>query len=442
MDYSDYKEEQKEVVLDEPFNDNSNGWLTTHSKVEKGLLVVNDMWGKTNKPKSLLDLKINQTKNFEVEIKLLFHNQLVGAYIMWDNYIWCVGGSSGYVSFKNKISMSYDDIKNRINKEQFYKYTIRKIDGNFYFFINEKYIGTTPYNLYENIDKLSIGFIAKSDIDEVKVNYLLNTTEVYSQNKTSLTERTPSKSDGLIITPEIKEGGKYYALIVGVSDYAEPKLNLDKPSKDAEKLKEILVKKYSFADSTTYLLLNPTRQKIITELYRLRKVIGANDNLLIFYAGHGYWDEDARQGYWWARDATPNDPSSWLSNSDLREQIRSIKSAHTLLISDACFSGGIFKTRSGNEIQNATKDIQLLYKMPSRRAMTSGTMTEVPDKSIFLEYLTKRLNDNTEKFISSQQLFDSFRAAVINNSNVVPQDGVIAETGDEGGDFIFILKDN
>ena len=161
-----------------------------------------------------------------------------------------------------------------------------------------------------------------------------------------------------------------------------------------------------------------------------------HDNLLIFYAGHGYWDEQARQGYWWPKDAGTDDPSNWLSNSNLREQIRSIKSAHTLLISDACFSGGIFKTRGANDIMNATKDIQLLYRMPSRRAMTSGTMTEVPDKSIFLEYLTKRLKENQSKFLSAQQLFDSFRSAVINNSSVVPQDGVIAETGDEGGDFI------
>ncbi len=171
------------------------------------------------------------------------------------------------------------------------------------------------------------------------------------------------------------------------------------------------------------------------------KVIGPIDNLLLFDAGHGYWEEDAKQGYWWAKDAARDDPSTWLSNSDLREQIRSIKSAHTLLISDACFSGGIFRTRSGNEIQNATTDIQLLYKMPSRRAITSGTMTAVPDNSIFLQYFSKRLAENQSRFISSQQLFDSFRTAVINNSSVVPQDGVIAETGDEGGDFIFILRE-
>jgi hypothetical protein len=31
--------------------------------------------------------------------------------------------------------------------------------------------------------------------------------------------------------------------------------------------------------------------------------------------------------------------------------------------------------------------------------------------------------------------------AVINNSRVIPQFGVIQDVGDEGGDFIFILRD-
>ncbi len=247
--------------------------------------------------------------------------------------------------------------------------------------------------------------------------------------------------DGVIaVSQEITRSGKFYALVIGVSSYNNPRLNLENPATDATKIKSLLVQKYTFEEENTFLLLNPTRQKIISELFRLRKVIGADDNFLIFYAGHGYWDADAKQGYWWAKDAAGDDPSTWLSNSDLREQIRSIKSQHTLLISDACFSGGIFRSRDASEIMNAGRDIQQLYRMPSRRAITSGTMTAVPDRSVFLEYLYKRLNDNTSKFLSSEQLFDSFRAAVINNSTVVPQDGVIAETGDEGGDFIFIRR--
>jgi hypothetical protein len=57
-----------------------------------------------------------------------------------------------------------------------------------------------------------------------------------------------------------------------------------------------------------------------------------------------------------------------------------------------------------------------------------------------LKYLAERLMNNTDKYLSSEQLFSSFRIAVINNSSVVPQFGVIQEVGDEGGDFIFILR--
>lgn len=37
-------------------------------------------------------------------------------------------------------------------------------------------------------------------------------------------------------------------------------------------------------------------------------------------------------------------------------------------------------------------------------------------------------------------LFASFRKAVLNNSPTEPQYGTIQNSGDEGGEFIFILK--
>jgi hypothetical protein len=74
--------------------------------------------------------------------------------------------------------------------------------------------------------------------------------------------------------------------------------------------------------------------------------------------------------------------------------------------------------------------------------MTSGNMTMVPDKSVFVDYLIKRLEENTDYSISSEQLFASFKIAVINNSatSQVPQFGEIRESGDEGGDFLFIRR--
>ncbi len=73
--------------------------------------------------------------------------------------------------------------------------------------------------------------------------------------------------------------------------------------------------------------------------------------------------------------------------------------------------------------------------------MASGTLTEVPDRSSFTKFLIDRLVENKNTYLSSEQLFSSFRIAVINNSNAVPQYGEIWGVGDQGGDFIFLRKE-
>ena len=105
---------------------------------------------------------------------------------------------------------------------------------------------------------------------------------------------------------------------------------------------------------------------------------------------------------------------------------------------DARFSGSIFKTRAA--FSDAGRTINSLYKPPSRSAMTSGNLKEVPDKSVFLEYLVKRLDNTTDKYLSADQLFSSFRITVMNKSSTEPQFGTIQNVGDEGGEFIFIKK--
>ena len=86
--------------------------------------------------------------------------------------------------------------------------------------------------------------------------------------------------------------------------------------------------------------------------------------------------------------------------------------------------------------------IQELYKSPSRKAMTSGTLKTVPDRSVFLKYLNQGLENNEQRFITADQLFSSFRQAVINNSDNKPQYGVIQHAGDEGGEFVFVRREN
>jgi hypothetical protein len=234
--------------------------------------------------------------------------------------------------------------------------------------------------------------------------------------------------------------GHYYALLIGVNEYSDPAIsNLDNPISDAERLKEILLENYSFGEEYINLLKNPTSEEIIIAFDELANKIQPDDNLLIFYAGHGWWDEAANIGYWLPSDAKQTNKAAWFRNSTLCDYLKEINSRHTLLIADACFGGSIFKTRM--PFNDAPKAINRLYELRSRKAMTSGTLTQVPDRSAFTKYLLDRLAENKEKYLTSEQLFSSFRMAVINNSDVVPQYGEIYNVGDEGGDFVFIRKD-
>lgn len=236
--------------------------------------------------------------------------------------------------------------------------------------------------------------------------------------------------------------GDYHALIIGVNDYEDPRIvDLDKPVIDAKLLMNTLLNNYTFKPENVTLLENATRADIIDALDNLSKQVKEGvDNVLIFYAGHGYWDKTNEIGYWIPADARQSSTADWFRNSTLTDQIRSIRSRHTLLIADACFSGAIFKARAA--FLDADKAINLKYSLPSRKAMTSGTLTEVPDRSAFIKYLVKRLEDNSQKYLAANDLFFTMEAAVINNSDagVKPQYGTIQKVGDEGGDFVFIRR--
>jgi hypothetical protein len=241
------------------------------------------------------------------------------------------------------------------------------------------------------------------------------------------------------LADKISKNSRYFALLIGINEYQDEGIpDLANPIRDAQAFYDALVNHYTFSPNQITFLKNPTRSEIIDELDLLRNRVTSDDNLLIFYAGHGYWDEKGRIGYWLPSDARRVSTVDWFRNSTLVDYLQVIDSKHTLLITDACFAGSIFKARAVKmELDVAYEKI---YEMRSRKAMTSGTLTEVPDESAFIKYLIQRLNENEERYLSSEELFSRIRMAVISNSNVVPQYGEIQNVGNEGGDFVFLKK--
>jgi Uncharacterized protein containing caspase domain len=345
------------------------------------------------------------------------------------------------VSVKRKVKQTEHNNKNQ------YNYVLKK-EGYEDFLVTDN----AKFNYVSLLDVYWLGIPYLIDVPngaiwkfEKENNVTLTVSNGKSHNTIAANRSTEDTQPKTIITNTVENNqkinnvGKFYAIIIGNNDYMDSDIqSLDEPISDATKLYNVLITKYTFEKSNVTFLKNATYEQMIQAFDDLSNKITKNDNLLVFYAGHGYWNEIKNLGFWLPTDAKRSNTAFWIPNSRISDYMSSIKSKHTLLIADACFSGSIFKTRSA--FSDAQPSINKLYELPSKKAMTSGTLKEVPDKSVFLQYLVERLNDNTEKYLSSDMLFTSFRQAVLNNSPTEPQYGTIQNAGDEGGEFIFILK--
>ena len=233
---------------------------------------------------------------------------------------------------------------------------------------------------------------------------------------------------------------KYYAILIAEKDYQDSNIpNLQFPVKDAGELKEILLNNYTFNSENIDTLYNRNREDIMQAIVQRCNTLTENDNLVIFYAGHGTAIKDQFgdvDGYWIPVSAKKGLVASYISAEDINKALKQSKARHILLLADACFSGAFTR-----EILNdASMTIQRQYKVPSRKVMASGNLEPVPDSSQFIYYLKKSLVENSEKYVSAKDLFDSFYKAVINNTKNLPQYAPIKNVGDEGGEFVFIKK--
>jgi hypothetical protein len=253
---------------------------------------------------------------------------------------------------------------------------------------------------------------------------------------------------GLNVAEEKKalQVGSYFALLIGVDNYKGEWAKLDNAVRDAVALEELLKKKYKFDAFRTLFNEQATRANIIAELEYLIKNVKENDNVLIYYSGHGDFKQELNKGFWVPIDATTASTAQCISNNDIQTYLGGIKSKHTLLISDACFSGDLFRGKTmAIPYEQSGKYYSKIYNLASRKAITSGGIEPVMDggkngHSIFAYYLLKSLSSNDNNMYDAGQLFESIKIPVVNNSTQTPNFQPIRDTGDEGGQFIFIKK--
>ncbi len=238
---------------------------------------------------------------------------------------------------------------------------------------------------------------------------------------------------------------RYVVLTIGINTYEGSWPKLGNAVNDAKATAEELQKNYGFTVNRSLYDKQATRENIIKEFEWLVDNLNEGDNLLIFYSGHGEFKEALDKGFWVPCDATTNSTSNLISNADIQTFLASIPAKHTLMISDACFSGDIFRGGENVSKENNDKYYQRANSLISREAITSGGIEPVMDggkdgHSIFTYYMLKALRENQNKFVDAGQLFEAIKIPIVNNSDQAPKYSHIKNTGDEGGEFIFFKK--
>ena len=236
--------------------------------------------------------------------------------------------------------------------------------------------------------------------------------------------------------PKMPRGlGTYYLLAIGNNAY-EYLPRLETAENDARAIADICEALYGFK---VELILNGTRRDILQAMDRYRRDLTEEDNLLIYYAGHGYFDRAIDRGYWLPVDAMEDTSADWISNADVTDKLKVIPAKHVMVVADSCYSGTL--TRG---LMITARDHDYLSRMArkkSRTVLTSGGLEPVLDgaggsHSVFASVFIDILHENRQ-IMDATELFERLRRPVMLRSPQTPQYSDLRLAGHEGGDFLF-----
>jgi formylglycine-generating enzyme required for sulfatase activity len=243
--------------------------------------------------------------------------------------------------------------------------------------------------------------------------------------------------------PSLREG-KDYALFFAVDDYRNHANfdNLNNPIGDAHAIATELKEMYAF---DTHVYENPTQRQIWTILAQWQqRSFQPDDQLFIFFSGHGDFDEFVKKGYFLTHGRNER-----IDLTDLGNIITQIPCEHILLAIDACYSGTIDQEiafRSGNWSRpkitaNHERDrlISNLLRNKSRLLVTSGGKERTPDGKEHSPFADAFIKGLKAAYSSSDGLF-SFQDLLARLERVSPKPHEGSLLGHDEGGFVFVTE--
>lgn len=250
--------------------------------------------------------------------------------------------------------------------------------------------------------------------------------------------------------PPAVDFGRYHALLVGNSRYANMPL-LRTPATDVSAIGQVLKQKYGFAVTV---LLDATRYQLLSALNELRRNLSDQDNLLVYYAGHGELESTNMRGHWLPVDAEPDNTANWVSNVTITDTINLIAARQLLVVADSCYSGTLTRSsiaRLDAALSPVQRDtwLRAMLNKRARVVLSSGGVAPVMDEgggqhSVFARAFLDVLH-NADDLLSGRDLYQALSARVTHAAEryefeQIPQYAPIARAGHESGDFFFVPR--
>ncbi len=240
---------------------------------------------------------------------------------------------------------------------------------------------------------------------------------------------------------------KDYALLFATDQY-DSWSDLVNPIHDANIIASELAERFNFE---IQVIKNADQEEIIEKIKEYSSLkFKPQDQLFIFFAGHGHFDEVLGEGYLVARNSIEHDKSNttYISHSNLRTYINNIPCDHILLAMDVCF-GGTFDPKiarqRGETLAEKFPMSQFLVRKLSKKTrlyITAGGKEYVSDgivgkHSPFASHFIEALKSNggEDRILTISELA-TFLEKVEQNE---PRLGDFGDN-EKGSDFVFVIK--
>ncbi|MBF0603018.1 MAG: caspase family protein, partial [Nitrospirae bacterium] len=227
------------------------------------------------------------------------------------------------------------------------------------------------------------------------------------------------------------------AVLIGINAYPQPVPSLGTAVNDVTAVGD----KLGSLGYQSIVLKDASHGDIIGAFKSLAMQIKPGQELVVYFAGHGYYREETATGYWIPGDVDVSSAEKWISTKDISDFLSKISAAHIMVISDSCYSGSLTREYTFS----ADSDGLSVEEIGKRRAvmmLSSGGEEPVMDgggdgHSVFARTLLSNLGDGNQPR-RGFDLFNLIRSEVVKVAPQTPHYGAMLSAGHQvGGDYLF-----